>query len=158
MSSGMSFSERPAARPFTAARVCLWLTAGAFLLLAAGCAGKPKPPATGPLRIQAQLVKPDGSAASTANLHLLTVTRDAKGELTGVTEHFGQVKISENPATVGSITLEIPRDMVSTGGEFSLALNPPGGVPSPLRQGGAFLTFTVDAATEELDLGKIVVQ
>jgi hypothetical protein len=158
MSSSLLFSERPAARPFTVAQVFLVLAAVALLQLAAGCAGKPKAPATVPLRIQAQLVNPDGSAAPTANLHLLTVTRDAKGELNGVTEHFGKLKISENPTMAGSITLEIPRDMVSTGGEFSLALNPPGGVPVPLRQGGAFLTFTADAATEEIDLGKIVVQ
>jgi hypothetical protein len=129
-----------------------------LVVLDGGCSSQPKPPATGPLRVKLQLVFPDGSAAPTANLHLLTVTRDARGELSGVTEHFGKLNISENPAAAGSITLEIPRDMVAGGGEFSLALNPPGGVPSPLRQGGAFLTFQVDAATGEIDLGRIVVE
>lgn len=131
----------------------------ALTVLAGGCAGgKPKPPATGPLRIKMQLVNAEGTAAPTTNLHLLTVVRDAQGELSQVTEHFGNMKISENPAPAGSITLEIPRDLVSAGGEFSLALNPPGGAPSPLRQGSAFLTFQVDPSTEEIDLGRIVVQ
>ena len=115
-----NFRRRSAAFWPQAGSVPLIAVLAAWTILAGGCAGKPKPPATGPLRVKAQLVNSDGSAASTANLHLLTVVRDAQGDLSQVTEHFGNMKISENPSPTGSITLEIPRDLVSAGGEFSL--------------------------------------
>jgi hypothetical protein len=129
-----------------------------IMLLAGGCAQESKKPATGPLRVKLQLVNLDGTAAATANLHLLTITRDAQGELSGVTEHFGELKMVAEAAPIGAVRLEIPREMVNKGEELSLALNPPGGIPAALQQGSVMLTFKVDPVTEEIDLGKIVVK
>ena len=118
-----------------------------------------KSPATGPLIVKASFINKDGTAAAVpSNLHLVTIERDNKGELSSVVEHFGNIKMSPAPGTKGGVGIEVPRDLVAKGGEFSFAFNAEGGFPAPLRKGEALLTFKVDAATEQIDIGEIVLE
>ena len=116
-----------------------------------------KAPATGPLRVKAIFVANGQPAGPPANLHLVTVRRDAQGEITEATEHYETVQVTPLGERQGAVSIEVPRKLVAEGGQFSFATNPPGFPPRLFRRGDSVVYFKVDAATEEIDLGEIEV-
>jgi hypothetical protein len=117
-----------------------------------------KPPATGPLRVKAVLLADGQPIGPPENLHLVTVHRDAKGDITQATEEYGAIQVSSLSERQGAVSIEVPRKLVAGGGEFSFATNRPGSLPRLLRRGDAVVYFKVDPATEEIDLGEVIVR
>ena len=93
-------------------------------------------------------------------LHLVTdIKRDANGDLIGLTEQFGVLKIEDYPARPGTIIIEIPRNLVIGMQEFTFTYGSSEAIVRPIIQKkGAMILFKVDSTTKEIDIGKIVIE
>ena len=102
-----------------------------------GCSGQPKPPATGPLRIKLQLV----NSGRLGRADRQPAPSDChpgrpRASCSGVTEHFGKLNDQrESRRRLAPSRWRSRGTWFPAGGEFSLALNPPGGVAVPTPAG-----------------------
>jgi len=109
---------------------------------------------TGPVVVAATLLRGDRSPMIRATFHLMTIKRDAKGGLSGVTEHLD---ITSTTDAEGNLHFEVPREEISGIAEFSLGYQPDAALMSVmLRRAKEMLTFKADAKTKRIHLGEVI--
>lgn len=113
---------------------------------------------TGPIVVTATIRMNDGSALRNRDFHLITISRDQKGDINQLEQLFG---IKGTTDEKGSLRFEVPREKVAATHEFSFGMNSsnPYGLPLIIRRKDAkeFLTFKADDKTKSVDLGEVII-
>jgi hypothetical protein len=113
---------------------------------------------TGPVLVKAVIRMNDGTPMRKREFHLVTISRDDKGDMNQVQQLFS---ITGETDENGKLEFQLPREKMSGVKEFSLGLNSsnPYGAPLLIRRKDAkeILSFKADEKTKSVDLGDVVI-
>ena len=113
---------------------------------------------SGPVIVTATVRMNDGTPLRNRGLHLITISRDDKGDMNQVDQ---LLTITSTTDANGNLRFPVPRDRIAGVKELSFGLNPsdPYGPPAVIRRKEAkeILSFKADEKTRSVDLGEVVV-
>ena len=113
---------------------------------------------TGPVTVTAMVRMNDGAPLPNATFHLVTISRDGKGDLNQVEQLLTITGVTDGN---GTLKFQVPRERVTGGKELSLGFsssNPYG--PSPVirrKDAKNILSFKADEKTKSVDVGEVVI-
>lgn len=113
---------------------------------------------TGPVIVTAMVRMNDGAPLRNATLHLVTISRDGKGDMNQVQQ---QLTITGATDGNGTLKFQVPRENVTGGKELSLGFSGsnPYGSSAVIRRKDAkdILSFKADEKTRNVDIGEVVI-
>ena len=108
---------------------------------------------TGPVIVSATVRMNDGTPLRNANFHLVTISRDGKGDMNQVEQ---LLTITGTTDGNGALKFQVPREKVTGGKELSLGY---AGSSALIRRKDAknILSFKADEKTKSVDVGEVVI-
>ena len=113
---------------------------------------------TAPVMVTATIRREDGTPLRNRGLHLITISRDAKGEMNKVDQ---LLSVTKNTDENGNLKFELSRDNMVGAKEFSFGLNPSGPYDPPMvirrKDAKDILSFNADDKTKSIEMGEVVI-